>query len=141
MPDTPYLISFHRSGKPQEGYISSTQYADMVPFAIKRVFWTYDTPTEIVRGRHAHKATQQVLVALAGRIKVELDAGKGSKEMYELCDPVTGLFLPQMHWANIHFSAGAILLSMASSDFEELDYIRDYEAFLEAVKQSKSSQT
>lgn len=139
LPEKPYLIEFDNSGNPAEGYISSTQYASKVPFTIKRVFWTYDTPEEVVRGRHAHVATQQVLIALNGQVKVTLDNGKGLQETYELLTPATGLFLPSMYWADIRFSKGAILLSLTSTDFEESDYIRDFKLFLEAVKKSDLS--
>ena len=138
MPEKPYLIQFDRSGDPAEGYITSTQYADKIPFAIRRVFWTYGTPEDVVRGRHAHKVTQQVLVALNGQIKVSLDNGLGFKEAFDLHAPGIGLYLPPMHWANIYLSPGAILLSLTSTDFEESDYYREYDLFQEAVKLDKT---
>ncbi|TPE45011.1 sugar 3,4-ketoisomerase [Pontibacter mangrovi] len=130
MPSQPYLLSFLHVGDPGIGYITSTQQAQHIPFEIKRVFWTQGTPPDVVRGRHAHKATEQVLVALNGSITVEVDNGKEDPHKFLLTQPDQGLYLPPMVWANLHFSEGAILLSLTSSDFDEADYIRSYQAFV-----------
>ena len=137
MPQQPYLIQLNITGNPGEGYISSTQFADRLPFAVKRVFWTYDTPQQVVRGRHAHIATEQVLVALNGSIEVKVDDGQGLKQTFMLAQPHEGLYLPPMCWANLYFSEGAILLSLTSTDFDEADYIRDYQTFLQKAQQLK----
>jgi hypothetical protein len=129
LPDKPYLIQFNSTGTAGEGYISSTQFSGQLPFEIKRVFWTYNTPEFIVRGRHAHIATQQVLVAVNGNLTIKTDNGIGGTEVFELFDPNTGLYLPPMYWANLYFSEGAVLLSLASTDFDEADYLREYDAF------------
>jgi dTDP-4-dehydrorhamnose 3,5-epimerase-like enzyme len=135
LPAQPYLIQFETTGEPAEGYISSTQFATKLPFDLKRVFWTYNTPAGIIRGRHAHKVTEQVLVALNGQIRVELENGTTYKNEFILDNPATGLYLPPMYWANIHLSDSAILLSLTSTDFDEQDYIRDHKVFLEIVNQ------
>ncbi|GAB3201954.1 dTDP-4-dehydrorhamnose 3,5-epimerase-like enzyme [Pontibacter aydingkolensis] len=137
MPQQPYFIQFNSTGNSAEGYISSTQFSDKLPFNVKRVFWTYNTPQEVVRGRHAHIATAQVLVAVNGNIDVKVDNGRGSTETFKLSKPDQGLYLPPMYWANLYFSEGAILLSLTSSDFDEADYIRDYQDFVEKSKNEK----
>ena len=137
MPKKPHYITFDSTGNPAEGYISSTQSAQKLPFAVKRVFWTYSTPQQVVRGRHAHIATEQVLVAVNGCIEVKVDDGKGGTENYTLSHPDQGLYLPPMYWANLYFSEGAILLSLTSTDFDEADYIRDYDSFVEKAQHSK----
>ncbi|MEJ8804173.1 sugar 3,4-ketoisomerase [Pontibacter sp. H249] len=134
MPQQPYLIPFNVTGSPAEGYISSTQFAKTLPFTVMRVFWTYNTPPLVVRGRHAHVATEQVLVAITGQIKVEADNGRDYTETFTLSKADQGLYLPAMHWANLYFSEGAILLSLTSSDFDEADYIRDYQTFLQKAQ-------
>lgn len=104
------------------------QYADKVPFTIRRVFWTHGTPPEVVRGRHANKATEEVLVALAGRIIVKADTGNEVQE-FELADSLTGLYIPAMCWTDIHFSENAVALCLTSTDYNVADYIHDYEYF------------
>ncbi len=120
----PYLLTFDRIGSPEIGYITTTQYAEFVPFAIRRVFWTHGTPTDVMRGMHANKATEEVLVALSGTIHVKADTGAQVRE-FELSDSRTGLFIPAMCWTEIRYSEGAIALCMASTDYAEEDYIRD----------------
>jgi hypothetical protein len=133
LPENPYLINFINNGDDTEGFISSTQYASNIPFEIKRVFWTYGTPENVVRGRHAHRLTNQVLVAINGKIEIVVDNGQGGNKLFLLNTPQTGLVLPSMHWTEIRIAAGAVLLSIASTDFEESDYIREYSSFLTLV--------
>ena len=128
MPATPYLLQFDRIGSPETGYITTTQYADKVPFAVRRVFWTHGTPPEVVRGQHANKATEEVLIALSGSIKVKADTGHEVQE-FELTDSLTGLYIPAMCWTEIHFSADAVALCLTSTDYKAADYIHDYEHF------------
>ncbi|WP_101443848.1 sugar 3,4-ketoisomerase [Pontibacter ramchanderi] len=128
MSATPYLIRFTETGSPAIGFIASTQLAQNIPFAIKRVFWTYGTPAGVLRGQHANKATEEVLVAVTGSIRVETDNGK-SKQTFELNDPSEGLYLPAMCWTDLHFASGTVAVCLTSTDFEESDYIRDYATF------------
>lgn len=131
----PHLLYFDSIGQPDEGYITTTQQAANIPFPIKRVFWTYNTPLGVVRGQHAHKRTEQVLIAAQGIIRVEVESGRGEAQEFELSAPDRGLYLPRMHWSRIRLSEGAILLSLASTDYIEEDYIRDYTTFLEEVRE------
>ncbi|WP_114781445.1 sugar 3,4-ketoisomerase [Botryobacter ruber] len=133
--NVPHLLYFDSIGLPEEGYISTTQQAEKIPFQVKRVFWTYNTPAGVVRGRHAHKQTEQVLVALNGTIRVEVESGAGEAAVFVLDAPDKGLYLPPLHWTRIHISEGAVLLSLASTDYVEEDYIRDYDVFLQEVRQ------
>lgn len=104
------------------------QYADKVPFTVRRVFWTHGTPPEVVRGRHANKATEEVLFAITGRIKIKADTGHKVQE-FELTDSLTGLYIPAMCWTDIHFSEDAIALCLTSTDYNAADYIFEYEHF------------
>ncbi|AKD03418.1 FdtA/QdtA family cupin domain-containing protein [Pontibacter korlensis] len=128
MPATPYLLSFHRVGSPEVGFITSTQLAENIPFEIKRVFWTQDTPLGVERGHHANMATEEVLIALSGSIKVLTDTGR-EKQGFELTHPQEGLYIPAMCWTELYFSEGATALCLTSTDFSEADYIRDYNRF------------
>jgi len=130
MSEKPYLIHFTGIGDEEIGFISVAQVHTHIPFDIKRVYWVYRTPEHIERGNHAHKACLQVLVAVSGEVEVELESLDGTSEVYILNNPATGLFIPVLHWRTIHLSAGAVLLCLASDEFDELDYIRTHQTFL-----------
>ncbi len=125
----PHEITFASIGKPELGYISVAQYEDLVPFEIKRVYWTYFTPNHIIRGNHAHKQLQQVIVAVSGIIDFTLEDAEGNKFEYVLDNPNKGIFIPEGYWRTIRFSHSAVLLCLASENYDENDYIRDYSAF------------
>ena len=124
----PYLIHFPKLGAPEIGYISVGESAeDPLPFVVQRVFWTYFTPESIVRGRHAHHLTEQVLIAVAGRIIVTTELADGTILSFRLEDPNVGLYVPPNAWHTMQYSHTAVQLIMASTRYDEADYIRDYE--------------
>lgn len=126
----PHLIEFPRLGKSDIGYISVVEDTPgLVPFAIKRVFWTYFTPESIVRGRHAHHRTEQVLIAAAGRIIVTTELPDGRIDVFRLEEPHTGVYLPPHAWHTMQYSHSSVQLVFASAPYEESDYIRDYDRF------------
>lgn len=125
----PYLIEFPKLGAPEIGYISVTEQQKLVPFRIERLFWTYYTPENIVRGRHAHHATEQVLVAVAGRITVTTELADGTIQLFRLEDPHMGLYVPPHAWHTMQYSHSAVQLALASAPYSEADYIRNYEDF------------
>lgn len=100
-----------------------------IPFAIKRVYYLYDVPSYAFRGGHAHKEQQELLVALSGSFEVVLDDGK-SKQKIMLNKPDKGLLIPTRIWRELeNFSSGAVCLVLASGEFDENDYIREYQDF------------
>lgn len=127
----PHIIHLDKIGKKNTGYISFVENLSQIPFKIKRIFWVYRTPRSITkRGRHAHKTLQQVLFAVHGRVKVELNSAGGKKRKFILSDPSHGLYMPPMHWGKITFYGNtAILLCLASKKYDENDYIRNYKEF------------
>ena len=131
----PHLIEFPRLGKPDIGYISVVEdQPGLVPFAIKRVFWTYFTPESIVRGRHAHHRTEQVLIAAAGRIIVTTELPGGRIEVFRLEDPHVGVYVPPYAWHTMQYSHTSMQLALASAPYDESDYIRDYDQFRQIWK-------
>ena len=131
MPD-PHLIQFPKFGDSSVGYISVTDAAGpLIPFGVQRVFWTYFTPESIVRGRHAHHRTEQVLVAAAGRITVTTELPDRTIQSFRLEDPHVGLYVPPHTWHTMHYSHSAVQLVFASTPYNEADYIRDYDQFRE----------
>jgi oxalate decarboxylase/phosphoglucose isomerase-like protein (cupin superfamily) len=126
----PHLVTFSQIGDASIGYLSVSETAvPPVPFAVQRVFWTYYTPDNILRGRHAHQATQHVLLAVAGRIVVTVESAGGVLEVFRLESPHVGLYVPPNVWHTMQYSPGAVQLALASQPFAEEDYIRDHQEF------------
>ncbi|HMG16019.1 MAG TPA: FdtA/QdtA family cupin domain-containing protein [Saprospiraceae bacterium] len=126
----PYLITFPQFGNPVEGYIAVSEYAIHIPFEVKRTFWTYYTPESITRGRHAHYKTEMVLIAAAGKIIIDLESSNKEKSNFILDSPQVGLYMPPLYWHSMKYSHNAIQIVLASTEYNEEDYIRDYEAFI-----------
>jgi len=126
----PHLLTFSQIGDAGIGYLSVSENAEPpLPFAVQRVFWTYYTPDNILRGRHAHRATEHVLLAVAGRIVVTTEQADGQLEVFRLESPHVGLYIPPHVWHTMQYSPGAVQLALASQPFEEADYIRELEEF------------
>jgi hypothetical protein len=124
----PNLIEFNKIGNPSLGYISVAEESKL-PFQIKRVYWTYFTPQDVIRGGHAHKNLRQIVFAVSGIIKFNIETIDGVKMDFTLDKPNVGLYIGKMSWREIHFSHNAVLLCLASDEFIESDYIRVYEEF------------
>lgn len=108
---------------------------DCIPFSIKRVYYLYDVPSGAYRGAHAHKEQLEFLIALSGSFEVILDDGV-EKQRIMLNKPNQGLLIPQGTWRELeNFSSGSVCLVIASGEYDESDYIRDYNNF----KSSKES--
>lgn len=105
-----------------------------LPFEVKRVYYIYDTLPGVRRGFHAHLNLQQILLCVHGSCKIHLDNGTDTAEVL-LDKPNEGLYISNDMWREMYdFSDGAVLLVLASQHYDESDYIRDYDAFLQAVK-------
>ena len=125
----PYLIEFPKLGAPDIGYISVAENDKLIPFEVKRVFWTYFTPESIVRGRHAHFKTEQVVIAVTGRILLTAELPNGNIETFVLEKPNFGVYIPPNSWHTMQYSHTAIQMVLASTLFDEQDYIRDQNQF------------
>jgi hypothetical protein len=126
---TPEIISFKRNGDSSLGYISIAEENNQIPFEIKRIFWTYYTPEDVIRGKHAHYETEMVLIAAAGSITVKTELIDGSIQEFILDKPDKGLFIPKMCWHTMQYSHNAVQIVIASSLYDEKDYIRSYDIF------------
>ncbi len=103
-----------------------------IPFDIKRVYYLFDIPSSAIRGGHAHKKLKRVLIAISGSFDVVLDDGK-TKKTVTLNKPDKGLLIQNNTWRELeNFSSGAVCLVLASTQYEESDYIRDYDVFLKS---------
>lgn len=125
----PCLVRFPRIGESAIGFISVMESGVHLPFEVKRVFWTYYTPESVVRGRHAHHRTQQVLVAIAGRVIVTTEDPMGRIQTFALESPDTGVFIPKYVWHTMQYTHSAVQVVFASHQYDESDYIRDYDEF------------
>ncbi|MEP0984481.1 FdtA/QdtA family cupin domain-containing protein [Ekhidna sp.] len=127
----PNLIKFEKIGFSHTGYISVAEVSKNIDFEIKRVYWTYFTPNHIERGNHAHKKLEQLIFAVNGKIDFNLEDSNGNKHKFTLDAPHIGLYIPPGYWRTIRFSHNAVLLCLASEAYDENDYIRDYNDFLD----------
>jgi len=107
---------------------------DVIPFDIKRVYYLYDIPSSSIRGGHSHKNLQQILIAISGSFDVVLKDGASSTTI-TLNKPDKGLLIKNNTWRELeNFSSGAVCLVLASTVYDEDDYIRDFDEFLASKK-------
>jgi hypothetical protein len=129
----PRIITFPKIGDSAQGYISVAEKG-YLPFDVKRIYWTYYTPESVERGGHAHYELQQILLAVAGKIIVKIETSDGIKTEFVLESPHQGLYIPQMTWREMKYTHNAVQVCIASMEFGEADYIRDYQTFLAACR-------
>lgn len=115
------------------GSLTAVDHESDLPFRAERSFVVYDVPTRDVRGEHAHRRCEQLLVCLRGSVRALVDDGHDRREVL-LDRPDRGLYIPAMVWGSQYrYSADAVLLVYASRPYEDHDYIRDYESFLTEI--------
>ena len=121
-----------------QGNLTFIEQGRHVPFDIARVYHTYDVPGGATRGGHAHRACEEMLVAMSGSFEVVIDDGS-AKDSVRLNRSYVGLYLPPMIWRElVDFSSGSVCMVLASDFYDETDYIRDYEAFQSATTETGS---
>ena len=122
----------------KRGQLIALEEFKNIPFKIKRVYYMYDTCEGVVRGCHAHKNLQQILICIHGSCKIMLDNGEETSIIL-LDKPYEGLFVSDAVWREMYeFSSDAVLMVLASELYDESDYIRNYDEFLTYVKRQKS---
>ena len=106
-----------------------------IPFEIKRIFYIYGSDDTVVRGQHANRLSEFVMINVCGTSKVKVDNGTESR-VIELNRPRMGLYLKNNIWKDMYdFSADSILLVLASEHYDETEYIRDYQEYLKYMKE------
>lgn len=116
------------------GNLTFVEGGSHIPFEIKRIYYLYDVPGGASRAGHAHKNMEQLLIAISGSFAVTLDSGE-TRKVVHLNRSYAGLYIPNMIWREIdNFSSGAVCMALASTRFDEADYIRGYDDFLAAVR-------
>lgn len=112
------------------GNLSVIEENSHIPFEIKRVYWIYDVPGGELRGSHAFKETEEFIVALSGSFDVILHNGKEEMK-FSLNRSYYGLYVPKLTWRKLeNFSTNSLAFVIASKEFEEKEYIRDFKQFL-----------
>lgn len=121
------------------GQLVALEEGKDIPFEIKRVYYMYDTGEGVHRGYHAHKSLEQILICIHGSCKILMDNGE-EKKIVSLEKPYEGLYISNNIWREMFdFSPDAVLMVLASDFYNEEDYIRNYEDFLEFVKKNSRS--
>ncbi len=126
------MYNFQRHGD-NRGMLVAIEEMKDIPFEIKRVYYMYDTIEGVRRGFHAHKCLQQILIPIHGTCKIHLDDGTETAEVV-LDKPFEGLYISNDIWREMYdFSPDAVLMVLASEFYDERDYIRDYDKFLQYI--------
>jgi len=129
---------FQPHGDERGQLVALEEFKD-IPFRIKRVYYMYDTLEGVVRGFHAHKSLEQILICIHGSCKIRLDNGRGEKKVIPLEKPYEGLYVSNDMWREMFdFSPDAVLMVLASELYDEADYIRDYDEFLKYIREREA---
>jgi len=124
------MIKFNQLGD-DRGHLVVVEGMKDIPFDIKRVFYIYGSDKDVIRGQHANRKTEFVLINVAGKSKVMVDYGTEKVE-YNLDEPHMGVYLPKMVWKDMYdFSEDSVLLCLASEPYDGAEYIRNYDEFIE----------
>ncbi len=131
------MLEFNEKGD-DRGHLVIVEGAQDIPFEIKRIFYIYGSDPDVVRGQHANRESEFVLINVAGKSKVKVKDGKGNEAVYSLNRPHTGIYLPKMIWKDMYdFSEDSVLLCVASTHYDANEYIRNYDEFLKIVNEGK----
>lgn len=134
----PRFLRFKQYGD-ERGYMVVVEGNGDIPFVPKRIFYIYGTEEDVVRGQHANRESEFVLINVAGKSKVRTMDLHGNEEFFTLDEPHTGIYIPKMVWKDMYdFSDDSVLLVLASTHFDNTEYIRDYEQYKELMAESDS---
>lgn len=127
------LLEFPQRGD-ERGHLVIVEGLQDIPFEIKRVFYIYGSDKNVIRGQHANKKTEFVLINVAGKSKVKVKDGEGNEAIYCLNRPHMGIYLPTMIWKDMYdFTEDSVLLVLASEHYDPKEYIRKYDDFAKEV--------
>ena len=130
------IVDLENEARPK-GHLTPIEELEDIPFEIRRIYYITRVPENTIRGHHAHKNLQQVLLCLNGTVKISV-SNLSEKEIHILDDPAKGLYIGPGVWREIYdFSPAAVLLVLASEHYIEDDYIRDYKTYCEYVYESE----
>ncbi len=123
----------------ERGKLVVIEGGEAVPFDIKRVFYMYGSDATVIRGQHANRESQFVLINVAGKSKVRITDGT-EDIIIELDKPMMGVYIPPMLWKDMYdFSSDSVLLVLASTHYDGSEYIRDYDEYLKEIGKNMTS--
>ena len=136
------IINLKRVVDDRDGVLCIMEAAKDIPFPIKRVYYITNLDCMAsLRGKHAHKTLQQVIFCISGSFILSLDDGSAKQDIYMHCDN-QGIILGPHLWHTMHdFSNGCVILVVASDVYDESDYIRDYDQFLDFIRENKDQRS
>lgn len=130
------LFQFKEIGD-EQGMLVVVEGGITIPFDIKRIFYIYGSRKGTIRGQHANRKSEFVLINVAGKSKVRLTDGN-NEMIVELNKPRMGVYIPKMIWKDMYdFSEDSVLLVLANTHYDNEEYIRDYNEFLKSVERGK----
>ncbi|MCJ0567920.1 sugar 3,4-ketoisomerase [Enterococcus cecorum] len=131
------MIEFPQHGD-DRGHLVVVEGKRDIPFEIKRMFYIFGSDKDVVRGQHANRKTEFVLINVAGKSKIKVKDGEGNEAIYCLNRPHTGVYLPTMVWKDMYdFSEDSVLLVLASEHYDDSEYIREYADFVDEIAKNK----
>ena len=127
------MLEFPQRGD-ERGHLVIVEGEKDIPFEIKRAFYIYGSSNDVIRGQHANRKSEFVLINVAGKSKVKVKDGEGNEAIYCLNRPHTGIYLPTMVWKDMYdFSEDSVLLVLASTHYDGSEYIRNYDDYIKEV--------
>lgn len=133
------LIDFTERGD-ERGYLVVIESEKDIDFELKRLFYIYGSQSDVVRGQHANKKSEFVLVNVNGSSKVTIKDGLGNSKTYVLDRPNLGLYIPKLLWKDMYdFSEDSVLLVLSSEYYDSNEYIRDYEEYEKLMSEYKEN--
>ena len=128
-----YMLEFSRHGD-ERGWLVAIEGNSDIPFDIKRIFYIFGSDPSVVRGRHANRRSEFVLINVCGSCRVKTVEINGDIQEFVLDKSHTGIYLPKMVWKDMYdFSSDSILLCLSSEHYDNEEYIRDYDAFVKEL--------
>ena len=132
------MLEFPQKGD-ERGHLVIVEGGIDIPFDIARAFYIYGSDSDVVRGQHANKKSEFVLINVAGSSKVKVKDGEGNEAIFCLNRPHTGIYLPTMVWKDMYdFSEDSVLLCLASTHYDSNEYIRDYDEFVKIIQEERN---
>ena len=132
------LLQFKENGD-DRGRLVVVEGGMDIPFEIKRVFYIYGSSSDVVRGKHANRRSEFILINVAGSSKIRVIDRSGNEMVISLSRPHTGIYLPALVWKDMYdFSPDSVLLVLASEHYDPNEYIRDYEEFRRLCNNGKA---
>lgn len=134
-----YKLIETKSFGDETGRLISFEKGSNCPFEVKRAFYIFDAASDKIRGQHANRNSEFLMTTISGSCKVKIDDGKTQK-IIELDSPYKALYLDKMIWKDMYdFSSDAVLLILANTMYDENEYIRDYDEYINEIRGAYAS--